>query len=48
MPMKTLPSDIERGSMAIIAEELKARGITLPPENAAVVMRCIHASADFD
>lgn len=46
--MKTLPSDIERGSMAIIAEELKARGITLPPENAAVVMRCIHASADFD
>lgn len=34
--------------MAIIAEELKARGITLPPENATVVMRCIHASADFD
>jgi len=46
--MKTLPSEIERGSMAIIAEELRARGITLPPENAAVVMRCIHASADFD
>ncbi len=46
--MKTLPSEIERGSMAIIAEELKARGITPPPENTAVVMRCIHASADFD
>ena len=46
--MKTLPSDIERGSMAIIAQELRVRGITLPPENAAVVMRCIHASADFD
>lgn len=46
--MKTLPSEIENGSMAIIEEELKARGITLPPENAAVVMRCIHASADFD
>ena len=46
--MKTLPSEIERGSMATIADELKARGITLPPENAAVIMRCIHASADFD
>ena len=46
--MKTLPSEIERGSMAIIAGELRTRGITLPPENAAVVMRCIHASADFD
>ena len=46
--MKTLPSDIERGSMTVIAEELGARGITLPSENAAVVMRCIHASADFD
>lgn len=46
--MKTLPSDIERGSMAIIAEGLRARGITLPSENAAVIMRCIHASADFD
>lgn len=46
--MKTLPSEIERGSMEIIAAELRAQGITLPPENAAVVMRCIHASADFD
>ena len=46
--MKTLPSEIERGSMAVISEELRLRGITIPPENAAVVMRCIHASADFD
>ena len=46
--MKTLPSEIERASMAIIEDELEARGIVLPPENAAVVMRCIHASADFD
>jgi len=46
--MKTLPAEIERGSMAIITEELRIRGITLPPENAAVILRCIHASADFD
>lgn len=46
--MKTLPSEIERGSMEIITEELKARGIALAPENAAVILRCIHASADFD
>ena len=46
--MKTLPAEIERGSMAIIAAELRERDIMLPPENAAVVMRCIHASADFD
>ncbi len=46
--MKTLPSEIERGSMDIITGELKAVGIALPPENAAVILRCIHASADFD
>ena len=46
--MKSRPGEIERGSMAIIAAELRERGIMLPPENAAVVMRCIHASADFD
>ena len=47
-PMKTRPAEIENGSMAIIKEELRARGIALPPENAAVILRCIHASADFD
>ncbi|MCR5577566.1 MAG: precorrin-8X methylmutase [Oscillospiraceae bacterium] len=46
--MKTRPSEIERESMAIIDRELAARGITLTEENAAVVRRCIHASADFD
>lgn len=46
--MKTKPFEIERGSMAIIDAELKARGIALSEENAAVVRRCIHASADFD
>ena len=46
--MKRLPGEIERGSMAVIEAELAVRGIALPPENAAVVKRCIHASADFD
>ena len=43
-----LPADIERTSMRIIGEELKERGITLPPETEAVVKRVIHTSADFD
>ena len=42
------PGQIERGSMEIIRVELRERGITLPPENEAVILRCIHASADFD
>lgn len=46
--MKDRPTQIERGSMEIIGAELAARGITLQPENAPVVLRCIHASADFD
>ena len=46
--MKTSPSKIEQGSMAIIGRELAERGIALPAENAAVILRCIHASADFD
>ena len=44
----TLPADIERTSMAIIAQELADAGIVLPKENAAVIKRVIHASADFD
>lgn len=44
----TLPADIERTSMAIITQELAGRGITLPPENAAVIKRVIHTTADFD
>ena len=44
----TLPGDIERTSMSIIASELAARGIALPPEHEAVVKRVIHTTADFD
>ena len=42
------PGQIERSSMEIIRAELRERGITPPPENEAVILRCIHASADFD
>lgn len=42
------PADIERESMSIIGRELKSRGVILPPERAAVVMRVIHTTADFD
>lgn len=44
----TLPGDIERTSMSIIAAELAERGIILPPEQEAVVKRVIHTTADFD
>ena len=43
-----LPADIERTSMSIIRQELEELGITIPAENAAVVHRVIHASADFE
>ena len=43
-----LPGDIERTSMEIISRELEERGITVPPEQAAVVKRVIHTTADFD
>ena len=42
------PGQNERGSMEIIRAELRERGVTLPMENEAVILRCIHASADFD
>ena len=42
------PMDIERESMRIIQAELEARGISLPPGEAAVVKRAIHTTADFD
>lgn len=44
----TLPGDIERTSMSIIAAELAERNIVLPPEHEAVVKRVIHTTADFD
>ena len=46
--MKTLPGEIERESFSIIREELRARGVVPAAENEAVILRCIHASADFD
>ena len=47
-PQHHLPADIERTSMGIITAELAARGLEIPPENAAVVKRVIHTTADFD
>ena len=42
------PAEIEKRSMEIIEEELTARGIRLPAENADIIRRCIHTTADFD
>ena len=47
-PQHHLPADIERTSLSIITAELEALGLTPPPENAAVVKRVIHTTADFD
>lgn len=47
-PEHHLPADIECTSMQIITQELAARGLAVPPENAAVVKRVIHTTADFD
>lgn len=43
-----LPAEIEKRSFEIITEELAKRGIVLPEEQAPVIKRCIHTSADFD
>ena len=48
MEHKHTPADIERTSLAIIEEELARMGIVLPPDQAPVVRRVIHATADFD
>ena len=48
MPEHTTPSDIERTSMQIISRELAEMGIVIPEENAPVVRRAIHTTADFD
>lgn len=42
------PADIERTSLSIITQELKDMGIALPPDEAPVIKRVIHTSADFD
>lgn len=43
-----LPSEIEHRSFEIIRKELTEAGIVLPKEQAPVIERCIHTSADFD
>lgn len=42
------PADIERTSMAIITQELDELGLALSPDEAPVIKRVIHTSADFD
>lgn len=42
------PEEIEKKSFAMIAEELRQRGIQLPAAEAPVTKRVIHTSADFD
>ncbi len=42
------PAAIERESLSIIARELAERGIALQPGTEAVILRAIHATADFD
>ena len=46
--MKSRPAEIERESMRIIGAELAARGVCVPEEHRAVVLRVIHTTADFD
>ena len=43
-----LPEEIEKRSFEIIDEELLKRGICLPAEEAMIIKRVIHTSADFD
>ena len=42
------PADIEATSMKIIGEELAEKGIALSEEEAPIVKRVIHTTADFD
>ena len=42
------PEEIESKSMEIIRAELSARGIVLREEEAPVILRAIHTTADFD
>ncbi len=42
------PAGIEKRSFEIITKELEESGIVLEDENARVVKRCIHTTADFD
>ena len=42
------PEDIEKRSFEIIAKEIAELGRALDPEQAPVIMRLIHTTADFD
>ncbi len=42
------PNEIEKKSFAIIEEELRHRGITLPKDQEMVTKRVIHTTADFE
>lgn len=42
------PEDIEKKSFEIIAKEIAEMGRSLDPEQAPVIMRLIHTTADFD
>ena len=42
------PDEIEAESFRIIREELKERGIYIPEDEAPVIMRVIHTTADFE
>lgn len=43
-----LPAEIEKRSFEMIAEELRREEICLPEEQAPIIKRCIHTSADFE
>ena len=42
------PSEIEKESMRIIADELQRRGCDFPEDELPIIMRAIHTTADFD
>ncbi|MDR1753427.1 MAG: precorrin-8X methylmutase [Eubacterium sp.] len=42
------PSEIEKKSMEIIEQELYLRGKKIPEEQAPIIKRAIHATADFE
>lgn len=46
--MDVRPEEIEKESFAIITRELHNRKIRISYEQAPVILRCIHTSADFD
>ena len=42
------PADIEKRSFEIITKELSDQGVCLKGNEAAVILRCIHTTADFE